>query len=143
MVMKERVMKSLFAGLILTLPALSAAGDEVQLSRYQDLLGRKPDHEARNARVWTVKQDGAIRINVVEIAGEVPMHEHPDASHTIMVLEGRLRAKVGDKTIELSLGDYLSIPARVPHKYWSLTPKVRIVSMDAPYYDSKKTVWLE
>jgi quercetin dioxygenase-like cupin family protein len=115
----------------------------MQLTRYHELIHRKPDAEVRGARVWTLRQDATARVNLVEMPAELPLHRHPDACHTILVLEGRLRAQVGDGLIELSPGDYLSIPADVPHKYWSVTPKAYLVSMDAPYYDPKKTIWLE
>lgn len=60
-----------------------------------------------------------------------------------MVLQGQVRVLIGDKFVIINSGDYISIPADVPHKYWSLSEKSILVSMDAPYYDPKKTIQLE
>lgn len=113
------------------------------LVEYEKLINRKPDSERANVRVWTVKQDSIIRINLVEMSGELPRHKHPDADHSLMILEGRVRVEIADKTIEIGKGDFITIPVDVPHKYWSLTAKSIFVSMDAPYYDPKKTIPLE
>ncbi len=108
---------------------------------YQEISSRKPDIEGRNVKVWSIRQDASIRINLVEMSGELNLHLHAD--HSLMVLEGKVMVLIGDKKIEIGMGDFISIPANVPHKYWSLTQIAKLVSMDAPYYDPKKTVLLE
>ena len=109
----------------------------------KQLMSEEPDIDGKNVRVWKIRQDKTIRINLVEMSGELSLHKHPDAEHSLMVLEGRVRVKIGEDQIEIGEGDFISIPANVPHKYWSLTEKAKLVSMDAPYYDPKKTVALE
>jgi len=113
------------------------------LVEHQKLLERKPDTLSENVKVWTIKQDRHIRINYVEMTGELPLHIHPDADHTLMVLSGKVKVQIGSEFRTISDGDYISIPANVAHKYWPLVERVRLVSMDAPYYDPKKTVSLE
>ncbi len=113
------------------------------LVQYEKQLARKPDIEGKNVRVWTIRQDDVIRINLVEMTGELTLHLHPDADHSLMVLEGQVRVKVADEILVINKGDFISIPTDVPHKYWSLTEKSILVSMDAPYYDPAKTVVLE
>lgn len=107
------------------------------------LISKKPDIEGINVKVWNIRQDEMIRINLVEMSGELSLHKHPDADHSLMVLEGKVKVQIGEKTMEIGKGDFISIPADVPHKYWSLTETALLVSMDAPYYDPKKTVALE
>ena len=53
------------------------------------------------------------------------------------------QVQIADKITKIKAGDFVSIPANVPHKYWSLTPQAWLVSMDAPYYDPSKTIPLE
>lgn len=118
-------------------------GFEFDLVNYEQLTARTPDISGENVKVWNIKQNQTIRINMVEMSGELSLHKHPDAEHSLMVLKGRVLVKVGDKMVELVKGDFISIPANVPHKYWSLTKTSMLVSMDAPYYDPKKTVPLE
>ncbi|MBY0470470.1 cupin domain-containing protein [bacterium] len=107
------------------------------------LMATKPDVQGKNIRVWNIRQTNILRINLVEMSGELPLHKHPDADHSLMVLEGRVRVQIGQEIFEIEKGDYVSIPQDVPHKYWALTQPALLVSMDAPYYDPKNTVQLE
>ncbi len=84
------------------------------------LLDRKPDIDDANVKVWTIKKDEAIRVNYVEMTGELPLHMHPDAAHSLMVLSGQVRVRIGNEIVVIDEGDYLSIPAEVPHRYWAL-----------------------
>jgi quercetin dioxygenase-like cupin family protein len=104
------------------------------LIRYHNLTARPPDSEGQNVKVWTIRKTDLLRINLVEMSGELRLHSHPDAAHSLMLLEGRVKVLIGEETAYLEKGDFISIPAGVPHKYWSLTPKSMLVSMDAPYY---------
>ena len=103
----------------------------------------KPGIENENVKVWNIKKTDLIRINLVEMSGELSKHKHPDAEHSLVVLEGEVKAMVGDSIVTLLKGDFISIPKNVPHKYWTITSKAYLVSMDAPYYDADKTVRLE
>ena len=107
------------------------------------LRSKAPDIEGKNIKVWNIRQNETIRINLVEMSGELALHKHPDADHSLMVLRGRVRAQIGDEQIEIKKGDFISIPADIPHKYWSLSETALLVSMDAPYYDPKQTILLE
>lgn len=106
------------------------------------LMATTPVINEKNVRVWSIKQDSVIRINLVEMSGELGLHTHPDAAHSLLVIDGKVRVKIGEKESVIEKGDFVSIPAGVPHKYWPVQ-KSLLVSMDAPYYDPKKTVRLE
>lgn len=93
-----------------------------------------------NVKVWSIKQDQSIRINLVEFHGDLARHLHPDADHSLMVLEGEVIAEVNGTHYRLTKGDFISIPQNAPHSYKSITEKSLFVSMDAPYYDPKKTI---
>lgn len=111
--------------------------------RYQELLKTKPESQSKVVRVWSIRKTPEIRINLVEFTGEIAMHKHPDADHSLLVLEGNVRVQIGDEKFEIGKGDFVSVPKDVPHKYWTLGERAILVSMDAPYYDPKKTVPLE
>lgn len=93
--------------------------------------------------LWTLKKTDIFRINLVKMEGEGKMHEHPDAEHTILVIEGEINAEIGGKKMVLKKGDMISIPKGMPHKYMVKGKDAIIVSMDAPYYDPAKTILLE
>jgi quercetin dioxygenase-like cupin family protein len=105
----------------------------------REVMRRKPDTESANVRVWTLHKGDRSRTNLVEMKGELSYHRHPDAAHTLAVLEGRLCAWHGTKVVVLEHGDFISIPAGVAHKYRTLTPTALLMSFDAPAYDPAKT----
>jgi quercetin dioxygenase-like cupin family protein len=103
----------------------------------------KPDGSSKYSRVWNLKQTPTIRVNLVEFTGEILLHKHPDADHSLLVLEGKVQVQAANDKFIVTKGDFFSIPANVPHKYWTLSKKAVLVSMDAPYYDPSKTIRLE
>ena len=114
-----------------------------EFAAYQETLKRKPDIVGQNVRVWTIRQTDIIRVNLVEFTGELGLHKHPDADHSLLVLDGSVRVQVGNEIFVAHKGDFISVPINIPHKYWTIGPKAMLVSMDAPYYDPKKTVPLD
>jgi quercetin dioxygenase-like cupin family protein len=114
-----------------------------QLVRGKTLRSEKPETDSKEVKVWCIKQNEIIRINLVRMSGELSLHQHPDAEHSLLVLEGRLRVQIDEAVVEIGSGDFISIPAGVPHKYTTITESAELVSMDAPYYDPAKTVLLE
>jgi quercetin dioxygenase-like cupin family protein len=113
------------------------------LVRQRELYNAPPGIQGKNVRVWNIRQDNVIRINLVEMSGELGLHQHPDAEHSLLLLEGQVRVQIDGDNVTLNQGDYISIPAGIAHKYWSLTPTSLLVSMDAPFYDPEKTINLE
>jgi len=107
------------------------------LLRRAEVMARKPDTDRPNVRVWTMRQNERSRANLVEMRGKLSYHVHPDAEHTLMVLEGRVCAWHGREAVVLETGDYISIPAGVPHKYETIGERALLLSFDAPAYDPK------
>ena len=48
-----------------------------------------------------------------------PKHFHPSQDERFVILEGALRARVGDGGHELRPGDELEIPRQTPHQMWN------------------------
>lgn len=122
---------------------VASKASNFSLVEYEKLISKKPDIDGVNVRIWKIRQSQTIRINLVEMMGELPLHRHPDADHSLMVLEGQVRVQIANRIVVIGKGDFISVPANVSHKYWSLTAKSILVSMDAPYYDPEKTILLE
>ncbi len=110
---------------------------------YDKLRRTNPETSASNIKVWSVKKNDHIRINLVEFFGRLKRHIHPDAEHSLMILEGEIMAEVAGDKFKLTKGDFLSIPQNTPHSYESISDKSVFVSMDAPYYDPNKTISME
>jgi quercetin dioxygenase-like cupin family protein len=107
----------------------------------QALMSRKPDLNSPAVKIWNMQQTDTLRVNLVEMRGKLPRHTHPDAAHSLLLLEGSVRVEIGDSITVMNKGDYVSIPAGVVHGYTTITPTALLVSADAPFYDPKKTVY--
>ena len=127
----------------LLVPVVAHAQENRMLKRYDEVRSQKSESRVDRVKVWNVHKTKDIRINLVEFNAESPLHSHPDADHSLMVLDGELRVRMGEEKFVIKKGDFISVPKGVPHKYWPVTPKVVVVSMDAPYYDPDKTLKLE
>lgn len=61
-----------------------------------------------------------------------PLHRHPWVTWEVVV-EGRLRARVGDETVELAPGDLLLTPADVPHTFMAIGDEpARVIGVNWP-----------
>lgn len=61
-----------------------------------------------------------------------PLHRHPWVTWEVVV-EGRIRARIGDETHELGVGDLLFTPADVPHTFMAIGDvPARVVGINWP-----------
>jgi len=135
--------KALSAGMIcMALVACSHAGPSAGpaastlaplVVNHRALIARKPDLQAPTVKIWNIQQTPSIRVNLVEMRGHLRRHMHPDAAHSLLVLEGSVRASVGEQEIVMNEGDFDSIPAGVLHDYTTIGPSALLISCDAPY----------
>ncbi len=117
--------------------------NDLLLKKYSEVTSKEPDTKGKNVKVWSIKKTERIRINLVEMTGELSKHKHPDAEHSLIVLKGNVKVMVADSIITISENDFISIPKNVAHKYWTISPRAYLLSMDAPYYNPDKTISLE
>lgn len=107
--------------------------------RTAEVMQREPQKH-----LWTLHQSATSRTNLVQMKGQTTRHLHPDAEHSLYVIHGEVRASVGEEEFDLRTGDYISIPAGVPHSYLVSTREpALLLSLDAPAYDPAKTIRVE
>ncbi len=123
--------------------ASSSANSPIGLLSIDKIKQSRPYIDKEHVRVWNAKLTESIRINVIEFSGEIPMHKHPDAGHNLLVLKGEISVLLGKTRFTAKEGSFIFIPKAVAHKYWTLGESALLLSMDAPYYDHKKTIKLE
>lgn len=113
--------------------------------RQAELMARQPALAVPGeVRVWNMQRSDHSRTNLIEFSGRSPLHSHPDAHHTLLVVKGAVGVRAGTQELRLQAGDYISIPPGMPHAYWvDAGHSALLVSFDAPAYDDRKTVWLE
>ena len=124
-------------------PALADDGAGNFFLRRSKLMATTPTHTGPGVRVWRMREDARSLTNLVELKGVLRRHIHPDARHSIMVVEGEIWFHIGNEKTEKLLveGDYVSIDAGVPHKYTVKGDRALLVTFDAPA--NKKTTFLE
>lgn len=83
--------------------------------------------------VWTWKLDSAEtdgQLSVVEVEMEsgkcTPLHTHPIAE-SLWVLDGDLRYHIAGDEVTLSAGDFVMVPAGVPHAFLVTSERARVL----------------
>ena len=137
---RRRFLKT--AALAAAAPSLVRADDEPTapaakpvIVRTRELMEREP-----GKHLWPLHKTAISRTNLVQMQGEGGRHTHPDADHSLYVIRGEVKAWVGGEEIALSEGDFISIPAGVPHGYTVAAGQTALLlSLDSPPYDPAKT----
>ena len=99
----------------------AAAGGTGVVKRADDVEGRTiAAGKGAQVQVLLGEEDGAphfaMRRFRMEAGGGMPLHTN-EVEHEQYVLEGRARITVGEDVHDVSEGDVLYIPARMPHSY--------------------------
>ena len=79
----------------------------------------EPVHDPNRRQRYAFERDGENLIVDVRVApgGDVPAHFHPAQEERWTVREGRVRFKVGGRTVEPAPGEELVAPPRVKHSF--------------------------
>ncbi len=97
-----------------------------------------------NVFVKPITTDSLACSYVIFVKKEVKKHKHVFHTEHVYVLEGEGELLLGDKTLIVKKGDIIFIPKNTVHslKTTSLVP-VKIISIQAPYFDGKDRVFIE
>jgi len=103
-----------------------------------DFLGDKPVKFAPAAQI----------ANLGVLAGQVKkikLHTHEMEDHIVYVVRGKAKARLGDEQREVSPGDLIAIPKRVPHSFDQIGSEPFVILVNAtPGWDPlKDTRFLE
>jgi quercetin dioxygenase-like cupin family protein len=98
--------------------------DELDLEKVTEMIARKAIVGVHETMTQTFLKRGAL----------VPRHEH-GTEQLIYVLQGALRARVGDDAVTLREGEVLQVPAGVAHQLEALddTFVLDIKATEAPW----------
>ena len=95
-------------------------------------------------KVEKIAGDSLTNSFVISIKQGVKKHLHKEHSETIYVIEGEGEMLLGDKIIHIKKGDYIFIPKNTPHKVdVTSTIPLKVLSLQAPYFDGKDRLLLE
>ena len=102
---------------------------------------------SKTAEILKVEKIGGDSLTtsfVISIKQGVKKHLHKEHSETIHVLEGEGNMLLGDKMIHIKKGDFIFIPKNTPHKVdVTSTIPLKVLSIQAPYFDGKDRLLLE
>ena len=102
---------------------------------------------SKTAEILKVEKIGGDSLTtsfVISIKQGVKKHLHKEHSETIHVLEGEGDMLLGDKMIHIKKGDFIFIPKNTPHKVdVTSTIPLKVLSIQAPYFDGKDRLLLE
>ncbi len=82
---------------------------------------------------WSPKIVGDIndfQIKVVKIQGAFHWHHHETEDELFLVVTGRLRMRLRDKTVDLDPGEFIIIPHGVEHMPEALTDECHVVLLE-------------
>ncbi len=131
-------MKKLLLLGILFLPLFAQAQNQTSL----DTINAPASSD--NIFSWPLYSDSLSSSFAIIIKKEVKKHIHQFHSEQIYVISGEGDMLIGDKTVHIKSGDIIFIPKNTPHavKVTSAIP-LKILSVQAPYYDGKDKVLLD
>ena len=97
-----------------------------------------------NVFVKPLTSDSLASSYVIFIKKEVKKHKHVFHTENVYVLDGEGELLLGDKMMRIKKGDIIFIPKNTIHalKVTSAMP-VKIISIQAPYFDGKDRVFME
>jgi len=103
---------------------------------------KSPD--AKKNFVKALHSDSLSSSFIIEIPAEVKLHYHAHHTEQVVVLSGEADMRLGDQNIHIKAGDVIFIPKGTPHsaKVTSTVP-LRIISIQAPYFDGSDRIMLE
>jgi quercetin dioxygenase-like cupin family protein len=61
-----------------------------------------------------------------------PLHLHPDADETFIMLDGQIRLRVGDEDRQLGAGGIAVIPRGLAHAFLVTSPTARMLCLQTP-----------
>lgn len=129
------------ARLLSGLALLAAVAAEAGVVRMEDVLAEHPLAAGSEAGFTEVLRGEETSVNVWQIAGEMPPHLHREHEEVIVVRSGRVRARIGERNVDLGPGDVVSIPKGTVHAAHAVGDEPCAgISVFAPAFDGEDRV---
>ncbi len=111
---------------------------------YQSLDTIKPPAVYDNIYSRPLYSDSLVSSFVIFIKREVKAHKHVTHAEHVYILEGEGEMTVGKNKMKVKKGDMVFIPKGTVHslKVTSSNP-VKVLSVQAPYFDGKDRIFVE
>lgn len=126
--------------LLLTIILLLISVSKLSIAS-QNLFELQPDANLENIQVIKLGSDQHSSEFLIFIKQHVPLHFHTEHTETVMIISGEAQMVLGDKTMNVSAGDYIRIPAGTHHSVTvTSTAPLKVLSIQAPEFLGKDRV---
>jgi mannose-6-phosphate isomerase-like protein (cupin superfamily) len=95
------------------LPLINAFSDAGQWQRTVDAI--QPPETYKNIFGHVLRQDQEAELFLVWVRHTINPEDHHDEQESFLILEGRCECSIGGELVQLSAGDYLSVPLDLEH----------------------------
>ncbi|QIP12180.1 cupin domain-containing protein [Spirosoma aureum] len=95
------------------LPLINAFSDADQWQRTVEAI--QPPETYRNIFGHVLRQDQEAEQFLVWVRHTINPEDHHDEQESFLILEGRCECSIGGELVQLSAGDYLSVPLDLEH----------------------------
>lgn len=130
---------SLLTIITILLSTLTVSGQEV--IRFDNRL---PLADYENVHAEKIFTDERTSTFLIWVKQSVAMHYHAEHTEQVYVLEGTCDFEMDNKLYRLSPGDYIIIPAGVPHAVQVTSDyPVKVLSIQAPEFDGSDRIYIK
>ena len=108
------------------------------------LKKEKPHEEFKNILVKKVSDDDNQTSFMIWVKDDVKLHKHAYHTENLYVISGKGELTVGNKTISIKKGDYLTIPKNTSHslKVTSFKP-IQVLSIQSPRFVGNDRIFIK
>jgi mannose-6-phosphate isomerase-like protein (cupin superfamily) len=130
------MMKGYFLFILILLTGISKG----QLIHTDTLLIKEFDKAIMNRSLYS---DSLVSSFVIAIKDEVKPHKHIGHTEQVFVLSGEGMMNMSGKTFEVKEGDMIVIPKGMVHSLKVTKSPMRVISVQAPFFDGKDRIIIE
>lgn len=117
---------------------------ETKAQTFKSLDSLKVPENSANIYSEPLFSDSLVSSFIIFIKQEVKAHKHISHSEHVYVLEGEGEMKIVDKIFKVKKGDILFIPMNTVHSLKVTSASaVKIISLQAPFFDGKDRIIIE
>jgi mannose-6-phosphate isomerase-like protein (cupin superfamily) len=80
------------------------------------IIGEKLDQFNDHWNPRIIGELNGQHVKAVKLKGEFVWHHHDDEDELFLVVKGKLKMELRDKTIEINPGEFLIVPRKVEHR---------------------------
>jgi mannose-6-phosphate isomerase-like protein (cupin superfamily) len=102
-------------GILLWLPA-GTAGEKIEVFSLGQLLKGKPLPPDKTAHAIPVTKVPGAELQVIEMS-KIRLHSHKQEDHIVYIAQGTGKARLGNESRDVKVGDILLLPRNIPHSF--------------------------